>query len=430
MPLVQAKCTNCGANLEINNTLDAAVCPYCGAAFIVEKAINNFNTTNHINAGVVNVYGGNSADFVIRGGVLEKYNGAATEVVIPNSVKIIGDKAFYNCKGITSVDIPDSVQEIGLWAFYECKALPHITIPDSVQKIGQSAFEGCTALAAVVIPDSVKEIRRKAFAECISLTAIVIPASVQTIGPEAFLDCKSLRTVEIKGNTQCYSNAFWGTPYQEAKDQEARRQWEAKRRQEAEQKSGCYIATAVYGSYDCPEVWTLRRFRDNTLDRTWYGRAFIHTYYAVSPTLVRWFGKDSWFQALFHPMLDRLVARLRQSGCRKRHIRTSIKSGIHCAQVTNRGRQSRRPLQRFGVNNVSRGGRLCPPCSIKQQKRRPAPSLLSFRLPLYHNIAPRLHVKGLKIHLLKGDPAVTEHLRLLRAVAAFDAPQLLLRRNG
>ena len=312
MPLVQAKCTNCGANLEINNTLDAAVCPYCGAAFIVEKAINNFNTTNHINAGVVNVYGGNSADFVIRGGVLEKYNGAATEVVIPNSVKIIGDKAFYNCKGITSVVIPDSVQEIGLWAFYECKALPHITIPDSVQKIGQSAFEGCTALAAVVIPDSVQEIGWKAFAECSSLTAIVIPASVQTIRPKAFLDCKSLRTVEIKGNPQCSSDAFSGTPYQEAKNQEARR--EAKRRQEAEQKGGCYIATAVYGSYDCPEVWTLRRFRDNTLDRTWYGRAFIRTYYAVSPTLVRWFGKDSWFQALFRPMLDRLVAQLRQNG--------------------------------------------------------------------------------------------------------------------
>lgn len=291
MPLVQAKCTNCGANLEINNTLDAAVCPYCNTAFIAEKAVNNYNTTNHINAGVVNVYGGNSADFVIRGGVLVKYNGAATEVVIPDSVKIIGDKAFYNCKGITSVDIPDSVQEIGLWAFYECKALPHITIPDSVQKIGQSAFEGCTALAAVVIPDSVKEIRSKAFAECISLTAIVIPASVQTIGPEAFLDCKSLRTVEFKGNPQCYSDAFSGTPYQEAKEREARRQWEAKRRQEAEQKSGCYIATAVYGSYDCPEVWTLRRFRDNTLDRTWYGRAFIRAYYAVSPTLVRWFGQ-------------------------------------------------------------------------------------------------------------------------------------------
>ena len=314
MPLVQVKCTNCGANLEIDNTLDAAVCPYCNVPFVVEKAINNYNTANHISAGPVNAYGGSSADFAVRGGVLEKYNGAAMEVVIPNSVKIIGDQAFYNCKGITSVVIPDSVQEIGLWAFYECKALPHITIPDSVQKIGQSAFEGCTALAAVVIPDSVKEIRSMAFAECISLTAIVIPASVQRIGIEAFYNCKSLRTVEFKGNPQCYSDAFSGTPYQEAKEREARRQWEAKRRQEAEQKSGCYIATAVCGSYDCPEVWTLRRFRDNTLDRTWYGRAFIRAYYAVSPTLVRWFGKDSWFQALFRPMLDRLVDRLRQSG--------------------------------------------------------------------------------------------------------------------
>lgn len=38
---------------------------------------------------------------------------------------------------------------------------------------------------------------------------------------------------------------------------------------------GCYVATAVYGSYDCPQVWTLRRFRDYTLAETWYGRAFI-----------------------------------------------------------------------------------------------------------------------------------------------------------
>ena len=313
MPLVQVKCTNCGANLEIDNTLDAAVCPYCNVPFVVEKAINNYNTANHSNAGVVNVYGGNSADFVVRGGVLEKYNGAAMDVVIPSSVKIIGDQAFYNCKGITSVVIPDSVQEIEHWAFCGCTALASVTMGNSVQKIS-GAFKGCSSLTTITIPDSVKEIGSFAFECCSSLTAIVIPASVQTIGINAFCSCTSLRTVEIKGNPQCYSDAFSGTPYQEAKNQEARRQWEAKRRQEAEQKSSCYIATAVYGSYDCPEVWTLRRFRDNTLDRTWYGRAFIRTYYAVSPTLVRWFGKDSWFQALFRPMLDRLVAQLRQNG--------------------------------------------------------------------------------------------------------------------
>ncbi len=61
---------------------------------------------------------------------------------------------------------------------------------------------------------------------------------------------------------------------------------------------GCYIATAVYGSYDCPQVWTLRRFRDYTLAKTWYGRVFIKTYYAISPTLVKWFGHTQWFKRM------------------------------------------------------------------------------------------------------------------------------------
>ena len=77
---------------------------------------------------------------------------------------------------------------------------------------------------------------------------------------------------------------------------------------------GCYVATAVYGSYDCPQVWTLRRFRDNTLAETWYGRAFIHTYYAISPTLVKWFGESMWFRNMWKPMLDRLVKKLNSTG--------------------------------------------------------------------------------------------------------------------
>ena len=79
-------------------------------------------------------------------------------------------------------------------------------------------------------------------------------------------------------------------------------------------KGACYVATAVYGSYNCPQVWTLRRFRDNTLDATWYGRAFIKAYYAISPTLVRWFGVTSWFKDFWRKPLDKLVASLRNKG--------------------------------------------------------------------------------------------------------------------
>lgn len=80
------------------------------------------------------------------------------------------------------------------------------------------------------------------------------------------------------------------------------------------QTGGCYVATAVYGTYDCPQVWTLRRFRDYTLAETWYGRAFIHTYYAISPTLVKWFGKAEWFKNMWKPTLDRMVKRLNGEG--------------------------------------------------------------------------------------------------------------------
>ncbi len=75
-------------------------------------------------------------------------------------------------------------------------------------------------------------------------------------------------------------------------------------------EEGCYIATAVYGSYDCPPVWTLRRFRDERLKKSWYGRLFIRIYYRISPTLVRLFGKTKWFNVFFKGILDRIVNRL------------------------------------------------------------------------------------------------------------------------
>lgn len=84
--------------------------------------------------------------------------------------------------------------------------------------------------------------------------------------------------------------------------------------QQSTSSGGCYVATCVYGSYDCPQVWTLRRFRDNTLAETWYGRAFIHVYYAVSPTLVKWFGHTSWFKKLWKGKLDHMVANLNADG--------------------------------------------------------------------------------------------------------------------
>lgn len=85
-------------------------------------------------------------------------------------------------------------------------------------------------------------------------------------------------------------------------------------KQENSSSGGCYVATCVYSSYDCPQVWTLRRYRDNILAETWYGRAFIKTYYSISPTLVKLFGNTKWFKKMWQGKLDRMVAKLQDNG--------------------------------------------------------------------------------------------------------------------
>lgn len=81
-----------------------------------------------------------------------------------------------------------------------------------------------------------------------------------------------------------------------------------------QEKRGCYIATAVYGSYDCPEVWTLRRYRDEKLMKSAFGRLFVKIYYALAPTVVKLFGKRAAFNAFWKKRLDKKVEKLNADG--------------------------------------------------------------------------------------------------------------------
>lgn len=84
--------------------------------------------------------------------------------------------------------------------------------------------------------------------------------------------------------------------------------------EEAPKKSGCYIATAIYGSYDCPQICTLRRYRDDVLAESALGRLFIRIYYKLSPKLVKYFGQTRCFNAFWHGVLDKWVQHLHDKG--------------------------------------------------------------------------------------------------------------------
>ena len=142
-------------------------------------------------------------------------NGEKVEnLVVPDGVTSIGNRAFKLCSGLTSVRIPDSVTNIGNQAFSHCSGIMSfavgsgnanykavnglllskdgktliagvngdVTIPDSVTNIGNQAFRGYSRLTSVTISDSVTSIGDSAFDDCGSLTSVTIPDSVTSIG--------------------------------------------------------------------------------------------------------------------------------------------------------------------------------------------------------------------------------------------------------
>ncbi len=100
--------------------------------------------------------------------ILIAYPASSREVQydVPDSVTVISDWAFCDCKKLNRITIPDSVHEIGEGAFCNCALLDEVEIPDSVTKIDDCAFRGCTSLERVIVPSSVKELGWGVFDGC------------------------------------------------------------------------------------------------------------------------------------------------------------------------------------------------------------------------------------------------------------------------
>ncbi|MGM9523402.1 MAG: leucine-rich repeat protein [Faecousia sp.] len=180
------------------------------------------------------------------------------EIVLPEGLKTIGERAFFHNEYLQKVAIPASVTEIGKGAFAACTNLSSIVfkgestflhggafgarvgygvgsfagklnelyqnwlyddsasdflvwqgqllaykgtsktpvIPDSVKTIGAEAFRGAD-LTGVTIPSGVREIGSYAFYDCEALTAADIPGSAALIGDNAFSGCMALKSLTL-----------------------------------------------------------------------------------------------------------------------------------------------------------------------------------------------------------------------------------------
>ena len=101
--------------------------------------------------------------FTIKDGILEQYQGTQKNVVIPDGVKEIKERAFYGNKYIEIVSMPDSVEILGKKAFMNCENLKSVTFSDKIEKIPFEAFSGCGKLQRISLPSKLKRIDARAF---------------------------------------------------------------------------------------------------------------------------------------------------------------------------------------------------------------------------------------------------------------------------
>lgn len=121
------------------------------------------------------------------------------EVILPDYVTSVGDRAFFDCAELESITLNDGLKTIGKRAFGDCAKLKTIKIPASVETIGEEAFAGCSSLATISLSEGLKTIDKKAFNNCYKLLTVTIPSTVTSVGDRAFDGCQKL--IEVISNS-------------------------------------------------------------------------------------------------------------------------------------------------------------------------------------------------------------------------------------
>lgn len=171
-------------------------------------------------------------------------NSSMKEIVLPDSVTIIRDQAFFGCSQLRkmniplsltvfemehspfpsslselngesvhylnrdgilfnsdmselllcyedreTVEVPQTVKRVAPQAFANCLNMKEIILPDGLETIGDAAFMGCVALTTLNIPQTVTAVGKRCCWGCHSLQEISLPQSIKEIPPFAFFSC-------------------------------------------------------------------------------------------------------------------------------------------------------------------------------------------------------------------------------------------------
>lgn len=178
--------------------------------FLTDEEIDSSQLTGGGSIGGVSTGGFNYENY--KGGMdlAVAFSGMSLEkVVLPASLKKIGEGCFNGCKLLSSVEFPSSVTAIGDEAFKGAESLVSINL-SNVSEIGTDAFNGCTSLASVNL-GIVTKMGSQAFYGCIGVNGFINLSSLTSIPDGAFYGCTGISGITFSiGLKSIGSNAFYG----------------------------------------------------------------------------------------------------------------------------------------------------------------------------------------------------------------------------
>lgn len=137
-----------------------------------------------------------------------------TEVKLPDSLQMIGTRAFFGCEKMTLTrkELPASLQFVGGGAFSGCKNITALVFSDAFIGCGQSAFEGCSSLAELTLSSAVQSLGSRAFADCVMLQTVLLPsdAPLALLSSELFKGCKALKEITLPEGVTTVDTAAFG----------------------------------------------------------------------------------------------------------------------------------------------------------------------------------------------------------------------------
>lgn len=136
---------------------------------------------------------------------------ALDELVLGKNVREIGQQAFQLCSQLTSVTFNDKLQSIGIQAFSSCSKIKALEIPDNVTSISSMAFDYCSGITSIKVGAGVTELSSGVFSGCSALTDIQFSEGLKIVGESSLSMCRSLSTLTFPESVEkIEESAFWG----------------------------------------------------------------------------------------------------------------------------------------------------------------------------------------------------------------------------